>query len=227
MRKFLLLLLLIPVSLVSQNSFTRLEVTVKPGHQSAVVNLVDNFFADAQWKEGSGMNLERLWQGAEKTHSILWYGPLSNSGREDGDLQPYENNAFWANLRTHLEGVGIAYSGRVLAWKQGGDEQDNVLVYDIVAKDQESFLKAHNKIVSQLENSVFKDRTVGFGTYDIGRPGGATHWVGISGTSSNDILSMINDIQTNYSKELNQYFQSRGEVVDIRDFRLSNVRTYQ
>ena len=50
------------------------------------------------------MNLERLWQGAEKTHSILWYGPLSNSGREDGDLQPYENNAFWANVRKHAVG---------------------------------------------------------------------------------------------------------------------------
>ena len=119
MKKILLILLLLPITVMSQQGFTRLEVTVKPGHQSAVVNLVDNFFSEAKWKENSGMNLERHWQGSSRTHSILWYGPVNNSGREDGDMQPYENNAFWSNLRTHLEGTGTAYSGRVLAWKQG------------------------------------------------------------------------------------------------------------
>ena len=226
MKKFLLILLLFPITLMSQQGFTRLEVTVKPGHQSSVVNLVDNFFSEAKWKENSGMNLERHWQGSERSHSILWYGPINNSGREDGDMQPYENNAFWSNLRTHLEGTGTAYSGRVLAWKQGSDDQDNVHIYDIIAEDPSSFLNAHNKIVNQLSDSVFKNRTVGFGTYDIGRPGGATHWIGISGTGGGDILKMIDDIQNNHSKELNQYFQERGKVTDIRDFRISNVRTY-
>ena len=50
MKKFLLILLLLPITTMSQQGFTRLEVTVKPGHQSAVVNLVDNFFSEAKWK---------------------------------------------------------------------------------------------------------------------------------------------------------------------------------
>ena len=52
MKKFLLILLLLPITAISQQGFTRLEVTVKPGHQSAVVNLVDNFFSERkQWNE--------------------------------------------------------------------------------------------------------------------------------------------------------------------------------
>ena len=77
MKKFLLILLLLPITAMSQQGFTRLEVTVKPGHQSAVVNLVDDFFSEAKWKENSGMNLERHWQGC-----LLYTSPSPRDKRQ-------------------------------------------------------------------------------------------------------------------------------------------------
>ena len=52
---------------------------------------------------------------------------------------------------------------------------------------------------------VFEDRFVGFGTYDVNRPDGATHWVLVSGKDLDDHLKFVNDLQTKHSKTFNKY----------------------
>ena len=41
----------------------------------------------------------------------------------------------------------------------------------------------------------FKDRVVGFGTYDIGLPNGATHWVGLTGEDTQDHLMLYDKME--------------------------------
>ena len=129
-------------------------------------------------------------------------------------------------MNNYIEEWGPGTSGRILSWQEADvKETPYVHIWDIKVQDQNKFKKGHDNIIKSFKED-FDGRFVGFGTYDIGRPGGATHWIGISGTGSGDILKMIDEIQNNHSKELNQYFQDRGKVTDIRDFRISNVRTY-
>ena len=209
------------------NAFTAVELSVKSGQALAVKELVNNFMKDAKFKEGSGYALQRLWQGSDhRSHRLVWWGPLGNRGRIDGDLKDYENSAFWASLRSHLDGPGKAYSGRVLDWKEGNAEQDNWILYDVIVKDPSSYAKAHQTIIKKLSNSEFKNRTVALGTYDIGRPDGATHWIGLTGTDSDDLLLMHKNFQEKHVKEVTEYFQNRGEVIEIKDVRITDVLNF-
>ena len=211
----------------AQNAFTAVELSVKSGHGQAVANLVESFMKDAKFKKGSGYALQRMWQGSdERSHRLLWWGPLGNRGRADGDVKDYENSAFWSSLRAHLDGSGKAYSGRILDWKQGNDEQDNWLVYDVIVKDPASYAKAHQAIIKKLSNSEFKNRTVALGTYDVGRPGGATHWIGLTGTDTDDLLLMHKNFQEKHTKEVTEYFQNRGEVIEIKDVRITDILNF-
>ena len=74
--------------------------------------------------------------------------------------------------------------------------------------------------------SDFDGRVVGFGTYDIHRPNGATHWVVIGGTDVNGHLSMHQDLEDNYTKAMNKYFEDRGEVEHVKDFIVEVLARY-
>ena len=71
---------------------------------------------------------------------------------------------------------------------------------------------------------VFQDRFVGFGTYDINRPNGATHWALVSGSDLNDHLSLANDLQKNHTKKFMEYLEDRGEVELVHNFTFQNLR---
>ena len=65
-----------------------------------------------------------------------------------------------------------------MSWKEGNLETNpEVHIWDIIPEDPTAFKVAHDKIVDEFK-SEFKDRVVGYGTYDIGMPNGATHWDG-------------------------------------------------
>lgn len=67
MKKFIYtLILLLPIALVAQNQFTGIEITVNPGQQGSVADLIELHYGDANFKSGSGLNLERLWQGRDR-----------------------------------------------------------------------------------------------------------------------------------------------------------------
>jgi hypothetical protein len=74
---------------------------------------------------------------------------------------------------------------------------------------------------------VFEDRFVGFGTYDVNRPDGATHWVLVSGKDLDDHLKFVNDLQTKHSKTFNKYIEDRGNVELVHNFTFENLRFYK
>ena len=214
------------INFFGQNAFTAVEIKVNRGQGGAVAKIVDDFMKDAKFKENSGFNLERLWQGSgDFTHRFVFYGPIGDRGREEGDMSEYENNAFWSSLRPFMQKTR-AFSGRVIDWKQGNDKQSNLLVYDVVVKNPTNYAKAHKNILKKLGSSEFKNRTVAFGTYDVGRPSGATHWVLLSGEGTDDLIMMHKNLQEKYTKEITEYFTNRGEVIDLRDVRIERMAQY-
>ncbi|MDA7819691.1 hypothetical protein N9A30_01615 [Flavobacteriaceae bacterium] len=54
----------------------------------------------------------------------------------------------------------------------------------------------------------------------------ATHWVSLSGTSNSDIISLYDILQNKYSKEMSELFNTRGEVIDVTDFRTTDLKRY-
>ena len=214
------------INFFGQNAFTAVEIKVNRGQGGAVAKIVDDFMKDAKFKENSWFNLERLWQGSgDFTHRFVFYGPIGDRGRAEGDMSEYENNAFWSSLRPFMQKTR-AFSGRVIDWKQGNDKQSNLLVYDVIVKNPANYAKAHKNILKKLGNSEFKNRTVAFGTYDLGRPGGATHWVLLSGEGTDDLIMMHKNLQEKYTEEITEYFTNRGEVIDLRDVRIERIVQY-
>jgi hypothetical protein len=228
MKKIILfMMIMLPLALSAQ-AFTAVKIKVNNGSQGSVAQLFEDHYKDANFKDGSGVNIERLWQGSgEWTHRVVFYGPLGNRGRVEGDMSPFQNSAFWANLRYYTDGHYEASSGRVLDWRPGDDEQDNFIIYDVTIKDMNAYSKAHQKFIEDLSSDKsFKDRGIAYGTYDIGRPNGAWHWIILSGKDTDDLLLMHQEFQTNYVNELTDYFINRGEVEEIKDYRVETLIQY-
>ena len=228
MKKIILFItIMLPLALSAQ-AFTAVKIKVNDGSQGSVAQLIDDHYKDANFREGSGFNIERLWQGSgEWTHRIVFYGELGNSGRIDGDMSPFQNSAFWSNLRLYTKGHYEASSGRVLEWKEGDEEQDNFIVYDVTIKDMSAYMKAHQKFIDELsEEDNFKNRGFAVGTYDIGRPNGAWHWIILTGKDTDDLMLMHQEMQTKYLTQLTNYFVNRGEVEEIKDYRVEILKSY-
>ena len=229
MKKFITLLLVFFASFnLNSQAFTAVKIKVNDGAQGSVAQLIEDHYKDANFKEGSGFNIERLWQGSgEWTHRIVFFGELGNRGRVDGDMSPFQNSAFWSGLRTYTHGHYEASSGRVLDWKEGDDAQDNFIVYDVTIKDMSAYMKAHQKFIDELsDEDNFKNRGFAVGTYDIGRPNGAWHWIILTGKDTDDLLLMHQEMQTKYLKQLTNYFVNRGEVEEIKDYRVEILKSY-
>ena len=94
-------------------------------------------------------------------------------------------------LGKHIKEWGNTASGRVISWKGGEPGSDEkyryIQIYDIKVSDPESFKKAHDKVIQQLSKAI-GDRTVGFGSYDIGGYNGASHWVLVSAENWDDLM---------------------------------------
>ena len=210
-----------------QMAFTTVDFKAKDNSQENLVDLFDKFFEDAKFKSGSIL-LERLWQGRMKgmTHRIVWIWELDNGGRAD-DMKEYENEAFWAQANHYIEEWGDAKSGRILSWHEGDvKEFPYGHIWDMTPKDPVAFKKAHDKIVKKAAE-MFENKVVGFGTYDINRPNGATHWVVIGEKDTNGHLSMYNTFENDYAKAMEELIITRGEVEFIHDFMIEVLKKYQ
>ena len=62
----------------------------------------------------------------------------------------------------------------------------------------------------------FDGRFIAFGTYDINKPDGATHWAAVSGKSEGDHIMLLEKLEK--TKAFYEFIESRGTVEDIRDY---------
>lgn len=219
-KHFFIIALLCSIVLNAQTmAFSAIEVKVKPFTQDNIAKAFDKVFEGVKMNQG-GVVLERFWNGRSDgmTHRLVFMSTLGVELMEEDAISDDRNQAFWSRMQNYIEEWGSGYSGRILSWQEGDTEENpRVHIWDIRVKNPNQFKTAHDKIVEEFKKD-FEGRVVGFGTYDIGRPNGASHWVALTGKDRNDHL-MLYDKLEKQSKFI-ELIQQRGEVEDIRDFEL-------
>ena len=229
MKKIILLLVtLFTVNATAQQlAFSIVHFKAHENSQNDIAELYEKHYGDVKFKSG-GIFLERLWQGRENgnTHRFVWVWELGNGGIEGEEIK-FKNDAFWAEMNNYVDTWGKHSSGRFLSWKDGDVSKFPFgHLWDITPKDPVAFKKAHDKIVKDASD-IFKDRVVGFGTYDINRPNGASHWVVIAEKDTDGHLTMHHNLENNYAKEMKVYFENRGEVEHVHDFVVQVLKRYE
>lgn len=207
-------------------SFTVQYFDAKPWQQTEIASIFDNFYEGVTFKSG-GLYLERLGSGnTEGTHRIVFFGDSENWGMEEDQKTSDQRRAFWREFTDNVESMGPRYTGRIIDYQGEGspDSYGYVQIYELKVADPESFLKAHKKLVSQLSKTM-EGRPVAFGTYDIGLPGGASHWVAVAYKGVGDNLKMKVATEK-FSKEWKAYYEARGEVEQTGNFDLRILKTY-
>jgi hypothetical protein len=207
-------------------AFTAVEVRVKEHTQKDIEEAFDKVFEGVEMKQG-GVVLERIWNGRTNgmTHRLVWMYTLGVDLVDDDAISPDRNDAFWAKMNNYIEKWGSGYSGRILSWQEGDTTKNPAIhIWDIKVENQNQFKKGHDKIVKEFKDD-FAGRVVGFGTYDIGRPDGATHWVGVSGKNRVDHLMLLDKLQK--SSKFITLLQERGKTEDVKDYELEILRRKQ
>ena len=208
-------------------SFTVAYFDAKPYQQDEIIEKFDNYYKDIEFNSG-GVYLERLNRGNTMgTHRIVFFGDSTNWGMKEGQKESNQRWLFWRNVSDHIESWGDKYSGRILDHNGdvAPDHYGYVQIYNIAVSDPEKFLAAHKKIVSQARG-LMEDRPVAFGTYDIGSPNGATHFVAVGYKGVSDNIVTKSKIEKALAKEWKEYFKNRGEVLSKGNFDLNILRTY-
>ena len=226
MKRYLTLLIcLLSINIYSQQmGFNVVYVEAEPNSEDNIIEALDSYFGAKKFKPGGAVALERLWIGGpqDMSHRLVFLWEIGNQGFEEGEFNPIENQAFWSNIVNRVESWGEGHAGRFINFVEGDVEKYTyVQIWDIIPQDPAAFAKAQSEFVESLPE-LFKDRFVGFGTYDINRPNGATHWALLSGANLDDHLNFANEVQTTYSKKFNKYLEDRGEVELIHNFTFEN-----
>ncbi len=193
----------------SQNTFRLWHFNAKQGTEEAIGNIITEHNKNAEYKSG-GVQIERITFGDNVwTHRVVAFGELGKLGRND--LKEYQQDLFLEKLNNYVEEWGPSYAGRFLSYV-GSEPKDYPLIqiYDIKPNDPEAFKKAHDKYVNKV-SKVLGNRPVGFGTYDIGSPNGATHWVVIGSSDFNDLIGQKQKMEK-YTKEWEEWGKTNGGV---------------
>ena len=65
-----------------------------------------------------------------------------------------------------------------------------------------------------------------FGTYDVGAPGGATHWAAFGADNLQSLMLWKVFIEENNADGQAEYFKSRGKTEDLTNFSLRILKQY-
>ena len=230
MKKMFMILLLICFSTQWMNAqtmaFSAIEVKVKPFTQKDIKEAFEEVFEDVEMNKGA-IVLERFTGGDSNgmTHRLVFLYTIGEKMIADEFWASDKNAAFWAKMGNYIEDWGVSYSGRMMSWKEGNLETNpEVHIWDIIPEDPTAFKVAHDKIVDEFK-SEFKDRVVGFGTYDIGMPNGATHWIGLTGKDTADHLMLYDRMENN--NRFVKLLAERGGYELIKDFSLKIISSKQ
>lgn len=229
MKKLLIALLISTTGFLNaqQMAFNFVEITAKENSQDKIAELFDEFFGERERKSG-GVFLERLRHGREdgRTHRIVFLWELDNGGWVTEPSEA-EGDAFWRGIRNHVESWGSARAGRIMNLHPGDTEKyPTIHIWDLKAGDPAAFAKAQQAMVDALPEA-FKDRLVAFGTYDVNKPNGATHWALLSGKDMNDHLSLYQELQTTHKDAFMTYIKDRGKATQVKDFIVERLKTFQ
>lgn len=216
----LLLLALFTFQLSAQTmAFSVVEIKAKPFTQKDIKEAFEKAFEGVKMNKG-GIVIERFTSGKNEgmTHRIVFLYTLGEQMIEDEFWGSDKNSAFWAKMQNYVEEWGSSSSGRMLSWKEGDtDKMPQVHIWDIIPEDPVAFKTNHDKIVEEFA-ADFKDRVVGFGTYDIGLPNGATHWVGLTGEDTQDHLMLYDKMEK--KERFMELLAKRGGFELVKDFEL-------
>lgn len=214
-----------------QMGFQVVYVEAEENSQDNITEILDEFYKNNKLKTNGALALERLRLGRPEgtTHRIVFLWELGNRGFEEGEVTQDENRAFWSSLIRRIDSWAWdqSYAGRFLNFIEGDVEKyPYAQIWDIKPENPQNFKDAQMDLVKSLPE-VFKDRFVGFGTYDVNRPDGATHWALVTGKDLDDHLKFANDLQTKYTKVFNKYLEDRGSVELVHNFTFENLRFYK
>lgn len=214
-----------------QMGFQVVYVEAEENSQDNITEILDEFYKNNKLKTNGALALERLRLGRPEgtTHRIVFLWELGNRGFEEGEVTQDENRAFWSSLIRRIDSWAWdqSYAGRFLNFIEGDVEKyPYAQIWDIKPENPQKFKDAQMELVKSLPE-VFKDRFVGFGTYDVNRPDGATHWALVTGKDLDDHLKFANDLQTKYTKVFNKYLEDRGSVELVHNFTFENLRFYK
>ena len=214
-----------------QMGFQVVYVKAEENSQDNIAEILDEFYENNKLKTNGAVALERLRLGRPEgtTHRIVFLWELGNRGFEEGEVTPVKNRAFWSSLIRRIDSWAWdqSYAGRFLNFIEGDVEKyPYAQIWDIKPQNPENFKNAQMDLVKSLPE-MFKDRFVGFGTYDVNRPDGATHWALVSGKDLDDHLKFVNDLQTKHTKVFNKYLEDRGNVELVHNFTFENLRFYK
>ena len=208
-------------------AFSAVEVRMKDHTEKDVLEAFDKVMKGVKPNKG-GVVLERIWYNSPAkgmTHRMVWLYTLGEDLFDDESIDEDKNEAFWAKMGNYVEDWGTSYSGRMLSWKEGDTEKyPRVHIWDIKITDRNRFKKAHDQIVKEF-SSEFKDRLVAFGTYDIGKPNGASHWVALTGKDQADHMLLYDNLEK--SSRFLKLISERGPVENIKDFQAQILRRIQ
>jgi hypothetical protein len=227
MKKILLLVAIFATTLLSAQTggYWVQEFKAKMNTGNDLTEAFDKIFKDSKFNKGA-IVLSELTTGSQgMTHRIAWQFTIGTDMMEKDAISPDKWDAFFSKLTNYVEVWGPSYSGRLLGFQMGDHVKNaTVHIWDVKIKDPTKFKAAHDVLLKELKDD-FTGRDVGFGTYDIGRPNGATHWMYLSGKDGEDHLKLYDKLEK--SAEFWKYIKDRGEVVDVKDFELKYLKIKQ
>ena len=151
------------------------------------------------------------------THRIVYFGELGNSGMVEGSKTRADWQKFREDRREFIEKWGNSYSGRIIS-SNGVDpfSKGYFQLYEGIVYEPEKFIPAHTKGMEEVWD--YEGNAMLFGTYDVGAPGGATHWAAFGADSLQSLMLWKVHIEENNPEGQAEYLKSRGKTEDLTNY---------
>ena len=205
-------------------AYSVVEFKAKPHTQKDLLNIFNRTFDSITMNQG-GVSLERIGNGRTNgaTHRMVWFWTMGEDLMEDDAISDDQFDLLWSRMGNYIEQWQASYSGRITSWESGKEENNTVHIWDIKIEDPNVFKAGHDKIVETFKED-FKDRSVGFGTYDFGRPNGATHWIALSGKDKEDHMMLYEKLWND--KTFVKLIKERGPVENVKDYEVRVLKQF-
>tara|TARA_B100002019_G_C21254027_1_gene592832 strand:- start:380 stop:1162 length:783 start_codon:yes stop_codon:yes gene_type:complete len=222
---FILFSLFINTAIAQTNTFTVYYFDVKRGMESSLADVFDSFYEGVEFKSG-GVYLERMHRGdVSGTHRVVAFGELGKFGVADGQKTSQDWEQFRTNRNKFIEKNGPSYSGRIML-SNGVDpfSKGYFQLYEGKIYELEKFTAAHSKAMKDVWD--YNGNAMLFGTYDVGAPGGATHWAAFGADNLESLMQWKVYIEENNAKGQAEYFKTRGKAEDLTNYSLTILKQY-